>query len=77
MCFARTAVFPRARRWSGTLSQSHFFWSPDPEGTFHATDITQLAFFQPFQKTGIASVPRIGHDHVERHLPLESLINQL
>jgi hypothetical protein len=77
MCFARTAGFPCARRWSGLLSQSHFFWSPDAEGTFHSTDITQLALFQPLQKTGIAPIPRIGYDHVEGHLPLESLINQL
>jgi len=77
MRFAWPTVFPRARRWSGSLSQSHFCWSPDTEGTFHSTNITQLALFQPFQKTSVAPVPRIGYDHGEWHLPLESLINQL
>src|SRR5260221_7685955 len=70
MCFARTAVFSRARRWRGLLSQSHFFWSPDAEGTFHSTHITQLALFQPFQKTGIASVSCISQNHFERHRAL-------
>jgi hypothetical protein len=77
MRFARTAVFPRARRWSGLLSQSHFFWSPDPEGTFHSTHIMQLVLFQSFQKTRIASVSRISQNHVERHPPAQCLINQL
>src|SRR5260370_37918961 len=65
VCFALTAGFPCARRWSGLLSQSQFFWSPEAEGTFLSTDIRQLALFQPFQKTGIAPIPRIGYDHVE------------
>jgi hypothetical protein len=77
MRFARTAVFPRARRWRGLLSQSHFFRSPDAEGTFHSTNITQIALFQPFQKTGIASVSCISQNHFERHLPAQCLINQL
>jgi hypothetical protein len=77
MCFAWTAVFPCARWWRGLLGQSHFFWSPDAEGTFYSTHITQMALFQPFQKTGIASVSCISQNHFERHLPAQRLINQL
>src|SRR5260370_2633185 len=39
MRFARTTIFPRASRCRHLLSQSYFFWSPDPERTFHSTDI--------------------------------------
>src|SRR6266704_2727650 len=77
MRFARTTIFPRSHRWRRLLCQRHFFWSPDPKRTFHSTDILHLALFESFQKTGIAPVSGIGHDHVEGYLPLESLIDQL
>ena len=77
MRFAWTAIFPSSRRRRRPLSQSYFFWSPNPECTFHSTDLPQLALFESFEKIGVAHIAGISQDHLEGDLPAKSLIDQL